>query len=135
MTVIALHGGAGIQQALAQAAQAGHGRCFDELRAALTEAEITRQPPWGPLARLGERWDVRDLQGLAASVHLAGSEGARITASLTAKADSLRTTLLADSEARASSATERMSLPVVLLFAAFLLFVGYPACANALSGL
>jgi hypothetical protein len=32
-------------------------------------------------------------------------------------------------------ATERMSLPVVLLFAGFLLFLGFPAVERVLTGL
>jgi uncharacterized membrane protein len=72
---------------------------------------------------------------LAASVSLAGSEGAKIRASLAAKAHALRARQLADAEAHAQSATERMSLPVVLLFGAFLLFLGYPATVNVLGGL
>ena len=34
---------------------------------------------------------------------------------------------LAEMEATAQSATERMSLPVVLLFTGFLVLLGYPA--------
>ena len=35
---------------------------------------------------------------------------------------------------QAQAATERMSLPVVLLFAGFLIFIGYPAIARVLTG-
>ena len=66
---------------------------------------------------------------------LAGTEGARVRASLAAKAASLRTHELAEAETADQAATERMSLPVVLLFAGFLLFLGYPAVEKVLTGL
>jgi hypothetical protein len=50
-----------------------------------------------------------------------------MTASLVAKASSMRAKQMADVEARANSATERMGLPMVLLFLAFLVLLGYPA--------
>lgn len=71
-----------------------------------------------------------ELTELAASVGLAGTEGARIRQSVSAKASSLRTHLLSEAETEAQTASERMSLPVVLLFAGFLLFVGFPAVAQ-----
>jgi tight adherence protein C len=47
----------------------------------------------------------------------------------------LRTHQLAEAETADQAATERMSLPVVLLFAGFLLFLGYPAVQKVLTGL
>jgi tight adherence protein C len=135
MAVIALSSGAGVQQALGQAAEAGHGPAFTEFQHAIAEARITHTAPWGPLGRLGQKWDLGELDELACAIQLAGSEGAKVTASLTVKAASLRAHLLADAEAQAGSATERMSLPVALLFAAFLVFVCYPAIANAMQRL
>ncbi|WP_245985291.1 type II secretion system F family protein [Streptomyces tateyamensis] len=135
LTVVALSGGAGVEQALTAAANAGHGAAFAAFRRALSQAEVTRTPPWTPLGELGERLAVPELSELAATTALAGHEGAKVKASLTSKAATLRAHLLAEAEAEAASATERMSLPVVLLFAGFLLFIGYPALAHALSGL
>ena len=66
---------------------------------------------------------------------LAGTEGAKVRASLAAKAASLRTHELAEAETADQAATERMSLPVVLLFAGFLLFLGFPAVEKVLTGL
>jgi hypothetical protein len=75
------------------------------------------------------------LSELAAALHLAGSEGARVRATLTARAASLREHELADAEAAAASATERMSLPVVALFGGFLMFIGFPALQAVLHAL
>ena len=87
------------------------------------------------MERLGNELGVAELGELAASVGLAGSEGAKVRASLAAKAASLRSHQLAEAETTAQAATEKMSLPVVLLFAGFLCFIGYPAIERVLAGL
>jgi hypothetical protein len=87
------------------------------------------------LERLGNELGVAELGELAASVGLAGAEGAKVRASLGAKAASLRSHQLAEAETTAQTATEKMSLPVVLLFAGFLCFIGYPAIERVLAGL
>jgi hypothetical protein len=46
---------------------------------------------------------------------------------LAVKAASLRDHALAEAEAEAQSTTEKMALPVVLLFLGFLILIGYPA--------
>ena len=94
-----------------------------------------RTPPWGPLGRLGEELGIEELSELAATVALAGAEGAKVRATLAAKAASIRSHALANAQANAEAMSERMSLPVVVLFAGFLLFVGYPALAHVLEGL
>ena len=111
LATIALAGGAGIDQALADAAADGDGWAFTQIRRALAAAAAARTPPWQALAALGAEIGVTDLAELAASVQLAGTEGAKIRDSLTAKAAALRARQLAEAEARAASATERMSLP------------------------
>lgn len=135
LVVIALAGGAGIHQALADAAANPHGWGAAQLRRALTAAEVGRTNVWRELGELGSRTGVRELTELAATVSLAGSEGAKIRVSLEAKAAAMRTRSLAESDGAAQSATERMSLPVVVLFAGFLIFIGYPAVQNVLAGL
>jgi len=47
----------------------------------------------------------------------------------------LRTHELAEAETADQSATERMSLPIVMLFAGFLFFIGFPAVERVLTGL
>ncbi|MFE2984352.1 type II secretion system F family protein [Streptomyces sp. NPDC059262] len=135
LVVIALAGGAGIHQALADAGANAHGWGAAQLRRALTAAEVGRTSVWHELGELGARTGVRELTELAATVSLAGSEGAKIRVSLEAKAAAMRTRSLAEADGAAQSATERMSLPVVVLFAGFLVFIGYPALQNVLAGL
>jgi hypothetical protein len=62
---------------------------------------------------------------LAASARLAGDQGARIRASLAAKADSMRAAQTAAIEAEAEAATEKMLLPVVTLVVGMILFIGF----------
>ena len=47
----------------------------------------------------------------------------------------MRARQLADAEATAQAATERMCLPLVLLFAGFLLLIGFPAVVHVLDGI
>jgi tight adherence protein C len=132
---VLLAGGAGVDGALSDAVGIGKGWAFQQLRRALVTAKLTRTTPWATLRQLGTELDVHQLSELAASVSLAGTEGARVRASLAAKASALRTRELTDAEGDAQAATERMSLPVVMLFGGFLVFIGFPALAQVLGGL
>lgn len=133
LTVIGLAGGAGVEGALTAATRQGTDWTSTQLRQALDAARLRREPPWSALGRLGEAWDVPALSELAASAALAGTEGARVRASLTAKAVSLRAHQHADTEAEAAAATERMALPTVALAFGLLLFIGFPAVAQILA--
>ncbi|WP_433615344.1 type II secretion system F family protein [Dactylosporangium sp. CA-139114] len=135
LVVISLASGSGVDQALDDAAKVGSGPAYTELRYALTEARLARVAPWDILAALGRRVGVAELQQLAATVGLAGTEGAKVRTSLRARAIALRARQLTDAEGEANAATERMALPIVALFAGFLIFLGYPAVAAVLSGL
>lgn len=133
---VLLAGGAGIETALYAAADAGDGWGYQTIRSQLRRARLTGQSPWDTFADLAERLGVRELAELAASVSLAGSHGARIRASLAAKADTLRGHQVAEAEAAAEAATERMTVPVAVLLFGFLVFIAYPAVAQitAVSG-
>jgi tight adherence protein C len=138
LVVIAIAGGAGVEAALTHAAATGQGPAFAQLRQALETARLTRQPPWQTLGQLGTELGVTELTELAelaASITLAGTEGARIRASLAAKSAAMRARQLAEAEAGAQAATERMSLPLVILFAGFMLLIGFPAVMHVLEGI
>ncbi|MCZ7537881.1 MAG: type II secretion system F family protein [Acidimicrobiia bacterium] len=124
---VLLAGGAGIETALHAAADAGDGWGYQTIRGELRRARLTGQSPWDTFARLDERLGINELAELAASVSLAGSHGARIRASLAAKADTLRGHQVAETEAAAEAATERMTIPVAVLLFGFLVFIAYPA--------
>ena len=89
LVVISLAAGSGVDQALDDAAQVGSGPAYAEIRYALTEARLARLPPWDILATLGERVAVAELQQLAATVGMAGTEGARVRSSLRSRAVAL----------------------------------------------
>jgi Flp pilus assembly protein TadB len=127
LVVISLAGGSGVESALRDAASVGRGWAFAQLRNALEVTALTGETPWAALARLGEEVGVTELVELSATVSLAGTEGARVRESLAVKAASLRDHALAEAEAEAQSTTEKMALPVVLLFLGFLILIGYPA--------
>jgi Flp pilus assembly protein TadB len=130
---VLLAGGAGIETALHAAADAGDGWGYQLIRSELRRARLTGQSPWDTFGRLAERLDVTELAELAASVSLAGSHGARIRASLAAKADTLRGHQIAETESAAEAATERMTVPVAVLLFGFLVFIAYPAIAQITS--
>ena len=130
---VLLAGGAGIETALYAAADAGDGWGYQTIRNELRRARLTGQSPWTTFGDLADRLGVSELAELAASVSLAGSHGARIRASLAAKADTLRGHQVAETEAAAEAATERMTIPVAVLLFGFLLFIAYPAVAQITS--
>lgn len=135
LVVIGLAGGAGVESALADAAAIGQGWAFTQLRNALEVTNLTGETPWAALARLGDELGINELPELAASVSLAGTEGARVRASLAAKAEAMRDHAMAAQEAEAQATTEKMALPVVLLFVGFLVLIGYPAVDAVLTGI
>ncbi len=127
LVVISLAGGAGVESALRDAAGIGRGWAYAQLRNALDVTTLTGETPWAALARLGDEVGVSELSELAASISLAGTEGARVRDSLAMKASTLREHAMAEAEAEAESTTEKMAVPVVLLFLGFMILIGYPA--------
>ncbi|MGA1290572.1 MAG: type II secretion system F family protein [Ilumatobacteraceae bacterium] len=124
---VLLAGGAGIETALIAAADAGDGWAFGTLRTSLARARLLRRSPWSELRALGSRWSIAEVVEVAGSMNLSGEHGARIRTSLAARADSMRSRQVAEIEALAQSATERMGVPVMMLFVGFMVLLGYPA--------
>ena len=133
LVVISLAGGAGVESALRDAAAIGHGWAYAQLHNALEVTALTGETPWAVLGRLGAELGIPELEELSSSLSLAGTEGAKVRESLAVKASSLRDHALADAEAKAQSSTEKMAMPVVLLFLGFLILIGYPAVAAILN--
>ena len=132
---VLLAGAAGTETALQAAAEAGDGWAFAELGLALERARVLRASPWDALDELGVQLGVVELRELAASVRLAGEQGAKIKSSLAAKAASLRAQQFARTEAAAHTASERMAIPNVAMFLGFLIFAGYPALISIVGGI
>lgn len=135
VVAVSLASGRGVDTALRDGVRAGRGWPFGELDRALTEARLLGESPWAAVARLSRAVGVPELAELAASAALAGNEGARVRSSLAAKAKAIRVRGLAEVEGAAQSATERMTLPVVLLMVGFVVFLGYPAIDRVINGI
>ena len=132
---VLLAGGAGVETAMIAAAGAGDGWGFEQLRTSMARAQSSRRSYWEALRETGEAFGIESLEEVANSVQLAGEHGARIRQSLASKAASLRIRNLARIEHEAEQRTERMGIPVVLLFIGFILLVGYPAFAGTVAAL
>jgi len=132
IVVISLAGGSGIEQALRDATEEADDWASLALRQAVEAAHLRRRPPWQTLGELGDTANLPALAELSAALAMAGSEGARIKATLSARSAALQAHQLADAEAAASSATERMVLPMVGLMGGFMIFLTFPAFASIL---
>nr|WP_237683541.1 hypothetical protein [Nocardiopsis sinuspersici] len=134
LVVMGLASGAGTTGAVTAALQHGQGRAPERIRGAVHTATLRHRPPWEGLEALSEETGVRELGELAASLRLGGSSGARTRTSLAAKATSLRARRLAEDEAAAHAATERMTLPTMGLVAGFLVLISYVALTHVTAG-
>jgi tight adherence protein C len=132
---ISLAGGAAPEEALHKALGVSRGWALARLSAALDRARLAGQAPWVALGQLGSELGISELGELAASMSLAGTEGARVRESLTAKAATLRRHELAEAETAAAATTERMVLPIALLALGFVIFLLYPALTQVVDAL
>ena len=131
LDLISLHlsGGSGMDRALTDSAAQGAAWGFVEIQRALRQAQLANEPPWTALERLGRDLGSTELEELAAWLFLAGTSGSRVRSSLRIRSRGLRERAINEAEIEAQQATERMSLPVVLMFSGFLGLIGYPALA------
>jgi Flp pilus assembly protein TadB len=130
-----LAGGAGVDEAIGNAAAVCSGSAAERLRRTLRTAHRAREPVWQALARFGNEVGAGELVELANAIRLAGSQGTRIRGALSAHAASTRAKATAQMEAAARSAGVRMSLPVLLLALAYGVWLLYPALTLMRSGL
>ena len=119
-------------EALTRAAAVADSWPFRRIRQALDRARLAGAPPWQALASLAAEVGVDDLRDLADILTVAGDDGAAVYDALTAKAASLRTRQLSAAKAAANTASEKLTLPGVLLCFGFLLLVCYPGIARVL---
>ncbi len=113
-------------EALEAAAEIGGGWAFERIGAALDEARKASRPPWDGLARLAAEIGVTELSDLAEIAGVAGQEGARILATLNARAESMRAQALAATKAQAGARSTTMVLPIALLAGGFLVLLIFP---------
>lgn len=124
-----LIGGAGVEDALWRAARNARSPGVMQIRDALQSARTSRRSEWHALGTLATRTRVSELGELVTAVELAGNSGAKVSASLIAKAKSLRDRTAASQLAAAQRASERMGGPLIGMLLAFLVLVIAPALA------
>ncbi len=122
-----LAGGRGVPEALMAAADVGSGWALWRIRDCLVDARITGVSQWEALGRLGDELAVDELRDLSAALGLVADDGAKIRASLTARAATMRHRELAETEGKAGEQSQSMLVAQLLLCAGFLVFLTYPA--------
>ena len=122
-----LAGNVGNEGALRQAALAGDGRLFDELRRRILAAETANRSLVSALSSLGDDFELAELQQISASASLGAAAGAPVARSLSAKCATLRATLAAEQEAEARVRSGRITVPLVGMSLLIMTAVIYPA--------
>lgn len=125
-----LAGGRGLPEALLTASTISDHWTVVRIRQSLANARLLGATPWQALGELGEAVDIDELRDLSGALALAADDGAKIRASLAARAATLRRKQLADAEGEAGEKSESMLVAQLLICTAFLLFLGYPAVSR-----
>jgi Flp pilus assembly protein TadB len=118
--------GAGPTESLEAAALIGGGWAFARIKGELDASRNAGRPPWEGLAALAAETGVVELTDLADIAEVADHEGARISQTLAARAESMRAQALSAIKAKASARSTTMVVPVALLGAGFLLLLIFP---------
>jgi tight adherence protein C len=126
-------GGAGVDEALWRGAVSTHTPGLVMIRDTIASARVRRRSEWAELSDLATTARLPELSELVTAVQLAASDGARIRASLQAKAKSLRAAAASEQLAAANRASEYMGGPLIGMLLAFLAVVLAPALAQVLS--
>ncbi|MEV5407906.1 type II secretion system protein [Thermopolyspora sp. NPDC052614] len=129
-----LAGGRGVPEALMMAvAVSDDGNwAMARIREALGNARIVGITPWQALGRLGDEINVDELRDLSAALGLVADDGAKVRASLTARAATLRRRELAEIEGQAGERSQSMLVAQLLLCAGFVVFLSFPAAMKML---
>jgi len=127
MVTMLLAGNSGYEGALDQAARAGDGMLFHELRRRMREAGTTGQSLVRALERVADDYGIVELEQVAATATLSAAEGAPVARSLAAKCSTLRSTLAAEQEADARVRNDKVTPPLVAMALLFMALIIYPA--------
>ncbi|MEO3808791.1 type II secretion system protein [Sphaerisporangium sp. B11E5] len=131
-----LAGGRGVPEALLMAVSVGDGGsgnwAMARIREALANARIVGITPWQALGRLGDEINVDELRDLSAALGLVADDGAKVRASLTARAATMRRRELAEVEGQAGERSQSMLVAQLLLCAGFVIFLSFPAAMKML---
>ena len=124
--------GAGLSEALRDAAAIGGDGPFARIRGALEDARTDGLTPAAALGQLGDELSLPDLRELSAGLSLVAASGAQAEESLRAKAASLRERELSAAAGDANARSQSMLVAQVVLALGFLVFIGYPALVKVL---
>ena len=122
-----LAGNTGYEGALEQAARAGDGRLFVELRRRMRESGARGSSLTDALQRTGVELGLDELEQIAATAALSAAEGAPVARTLAAKCATLRAALSTEQESEARLRTSRLTTPIVGMALIFMGLVMYPA--------
>src|SRR5690606_2643997 len=132
-----LAGGRGVPEALMLSVSVGGGSDdahwpMARIREALDNARIVGITPWQALGRLGDEIDVDELRDPTAALGLVADDGAKVRASLSARAATPRRRERAEIEGQAGERSQSMLVAQLLLCAGFLVFLSFPAAMKML---
>lgn len=127
MVTMLLAGNTGSEGALDQAARAGDGLLFRELRRRMREVAATGQSLVNALDLVADDYGLVELEQVAATTRLSAAEGAPVARTLGAKCATLRSTLAAEQEATARVRIDRVTPPLVGMALLFMALIIYPA--------
>ncbi len=127
-----LAGGRGLPEALLAASTVSEHWTLVRIRQALANARLYGTTPWVALGDLGREIGVEELQDLSGALALAADDGAKIRASLSARAATIRRKELAQAEGEEGEKSQSMLVAQMLISTAFLIFLAYPAVAQLL---
>ena len=127
MVVMLLAGNTGHEGALQQAAQAGDGLLFQQLRRRMREVGATGQSLVAALTLVADDYGLVELEQVAATTSLSAAQGAPVARTLSAKCSTLRGTIAAEQEATARVRTDKVTPPLVGMALLFMALIIYPA--------
>jgi len=134
LVAMSMQAGRGHAEALPAAAAIGTGWTFTDLQDAIGGARFSGITSWAALGRLGERLGLPELTDLEGALRLANEDGAKVKATLVARAGTLRAQRIADAEAEANQATESMKFALIVMVFIFLTYELYPSIARLFAG-
>lgn len=125
--------GSDAHAALHTAARASNQPAFEIIGEALAESSARAEPPWTGLRRLSETRRLDFLEPFVAALELAGTTGAGARQAIVSQVEAARSKTLAEADAVAASASEKMGAPLALIGGAFMVLMGYPPLAGILN--
>jgi Flp pilus assembly protein TadB len=134
LVAMSMQAGRGHAEALPASAAIGSGWAFTQLQDAIEGARFAGITAWEALGKLGERIGMRELTDLEGALRLANDDGAKVRATLIARAQTLRSQRIADAQAAAAQATESMKFALIVMVFVFLSYELYPSVARLFAG-